>query len=607
MKKWFYSLLAVCALTGCGEGFLDTDNLSSKDSSNFPVNVNDAEEILTGIYRPVMGDSDAPQNNVLFIAELMSDERLGGAGKDDAVAQSVANYMKTSDNMYSGLWSRCYQGIYRCNFLFSVEEQIDWAGDDEARKRIIGEGHFMRAYYYFDLLRLFENVPMPLVPEPANLPQAPVDEAYGQVAADLLQAIELLPDTKHAGLNGVGTDGHATKWAAEALLARVFLFYTGVYAKTEISLPGDAGTLTKSQVVDHLKDCIDNSGHDLAEKFGDLWAYSAAGDYWINKKYGYNWLGDCAGWTGWEDPETGETTQGYRDNPETIFAIKHAYGNQYYGRNLTVLFFSPRYQDADNPNGDGAGWGGIYPFGTGWGGGSITYDIYETWPEGDQRRDASILNVDAPEEVLPAKSGEEPQHMMYHDNGGHQVEDTHLFNKKYIAINVHSEKITSKDNQNGPGAVALYWYCYPEIMATDNDYMSCNFMDEIAIRFADVLLMHSELTGTADGITRVRARVGLAPVGYSEEALQNERRWELAFEGIRFFDLKRWGKLDLVTAHRSNIDCWCDGNIRTISVPYRPETKGWLPIPDEEIQKSQGMLRQNTGWSSSEGNYSGKY
>lgn len=591
LNKILGGIVLVSLLTGCSESFLDTDNLTSKDSSNFPANISDAEEIVTGIYRPVMGDADDPAGNVMFIAELMSDERLGGGGKDDSKGQSVAAWKKVSDNQYSGLWNRTYQGIYRCNYLLSVEEQIDWDGNDDAHGRIMGEGYFMRAYYYFDLLRLFGNVPMPLTPQPLNLPQASPEEAFGQVASDLLKAIELLPAVKHAGLNGVGTDGHGTRWAAEALLARVFLFYTGVYGKESIALPDEGGSLGKADVIRHLEDCISNSGHDLAEKFGDLWAYSAAGDYWLNQKYGYSWLGDCAGWQGWEGQ-----TAGYRDNPETVFAIKHAYGSQYYGRNLTVLFFSPRYQDADNPNSDGDGWGGVYPFGTGWGGGTVTPNIYDTWPKEDPRRKSSVLNMDDPEEG-----------MNYHDNGGHQVEDTHLFNKKYIAINVHTDKMESKDSQNGPGAIALYWYCYPEIMATDNDYMSCNFMDEIAIRFADVLLMHSELTATADGINRVRNRVGLDPVAYSDENLRNERRWELAFEGIRFFDLKRWNLLNLVDEHRSNIVALCDGTERTISLAHRPETGGLLPIPDEEIQKSEGVLKQNPGWSSSEGNYTSPY
>lgn len=328
LNKILGGIVLVSLLTGCSESFLDTDNLTSKDSSNFPANISDAEEIVTGIYCPVMGDADDPAGNVMFIAELMSDERLGGGGKDDSKGQSVAAWKKVSDNQYSGLWNRTYQGIYRCNYLLSVEDQIDWDGNDDAHGRIMGEGYFMRAYYYFDLLRLFGNVPMPLTPQPLNLPQASPEEAFGQVASDLLKAIELLPAVKHAGLNGVGTDGHGTRWAAEALLARVFLFYTGVYGKESIALPDEGGSLGKADVIRHLEDCISNSGHDLTGSFGDLWAYSAAGDYWLNQKYGYSWLGDCAGWQGWEGQ-----TAGYRDNPETVFAIKHAYGSQYYGRN----------------------------------------------------------------------------------------------------------------------------------------------------------------------------------------------------------------------------------------------------------------------------------
>ena len=595
IKQILCGATAAIMLTGCAESFLDTDNLTSKDSSNFPSTIKDAEEIVTGIYRPVMGDCDAPQNNPLFVAELLSDERFGAAGKDDALAQSIANFKKTNDNMYSGFWGRMYQGIYRANYLLSVENLINWEGNEETRNRVMGEAHFMRAYYYYDLVRFFENVPMPLSPEPANLPQAPVDEAFGQIAYDFIQAATLLPANPHAALNGVGNDGHATRWAAEAMLARLFLYYTGTYGKSEVTLP-DGSTLTKADVIKYTEDCINNSGHDLAPTFAELWAFTAAGDYWLNKQEGYSWLGDCAGWQGWRLNDGEERTAGYRDNPEVIFAHKHAWGQQYYARNLTVLFFSLRYQDADNPNSDGDGWGGVYPFGQGWGGGTVTPNIYQTWPSADPRKKASILNVDDPAEG-----------MNYHDNGGHQVEDTHMFNKKYIAVNVRTNEVAFTGKEDMQGALALYWYCYPGIYASDNDYMSCNFMDEFAIRFADVLLMHSELTGTATGINKVRARVGLDPVGYSDENLRNERRWELAFEGHRFFDLKRWGLLNLIDEHRTNVECYCDGSLRTISVPYRPETKGLLPIPDEEIQKSEGMLKQNPGWSTSEGNYSGPY
>ena len=72
--------------------------------------------------------------------------------------------------------------------------------------------------------------------------------------------------------------------------------------------------------------------------------------------------------------------------------------------------------------------------------------------------------------------------------------------------------------------------------------------DLIHIRFADVLLMHSELTETADGMNRVRARSHLAPIAYSLEALKNERRFELAFEAIRWPDILRWAGPSLESA-----------------------------------------------------------
>lgn len=605
IKKILCGITAAVMLSGCSESFLDTDNLTNKDESNFPVNVNDANEILTGLYRPLMGDCDVPYANPLLVAELMSDERFGAAGKDDPPCQAVANFSKVSEDMYAGFWERMYQGIYRCNFLLSKADAIDWGGDDETRDRMLGEAYFMRAYYYFDLVRFFERVPMPLSPEPANLPQAEPDEAYGQIASDLLNAIKLIPPVKHAGMNGVGTDGHATKWAAEALMARMYLFYSGYYGKDIITLPGEAGTVGKTDVIGYLEDCINNSGHRLADNFGELWPYSAAGDYWINKKNDWSWLGDNTGWTGWEGQ-----TAGYRENPEFMFVGKHAYGTQYYARNLTALFFGIRYQSSaynDNAEADDDFWGGTYPFGQGWGGGTVTPDIWNTWDDKDLRKKASILNVDDPEEVLP-----DGRHLTYHDNGFHQVEDTHMFNKKYIAINIHTTNPDLLPNRDAGNSIAdglpLYWYCVPDILTkTDNDFMSCNFMDDIWIRFADVLLMHSELTGTADGINKVRARVNLEPVGYSMDNLIAERRHELAFEGIRFFDLKRWGKLDLLDAHRTNVRCMCDGEMRVVNVRYRPETKGWLPIPAQEIAKSQGKLTQNPGWASNEGNFTGQY
>ncbi len=68
------------------------------------------------------------------------------------------------------------------------------------------------------------------------------------------------------------------------------------------------------------------------------------------------------------------------------------------------------------------------------------------------------------------------------------------------------------------------------------------YQDYTIMRYADVLLMHSELNGTADGLNKVRARVGLEPEDYSIENIRKERAIELAFEGVHFWDLMRYGK-----------------------------------------------------------------
>lgn len=599
IKNIICGFSAALLLAGCSESFLDTDNLTTKDSSNFPANKTDADQIVTGMYAPLMGDGEDAMQNSLFIAELMSDERFGSGGKDDPPAQSIASWSKTSEDQYNGLWCRMYQGIYRANYLMQTINQIDLEGDEELKNRYLGEAHFMRAFYYYELVRWFDRVPLLLAPEAGNPPQAEPAETYGQIASDYLKAIELLPATPHtfAGPNTVGTDGHASRWAAEALLARAFLMYTGYYGKESITLPGEEGELTKDKVVALLDDCINNSGHDLASKFGDLWNYSAAGDYWLNAQEGYCWLGDNPGWTGWKGQ-----TAGYRDNPEFMFVGKHAYGQDKsdgnnMNRNVSSLFFSLRYQDDYNDNTDGDGYAGVYPFGSGWGCGTVTRDIYETWPANDPRRVASILNVDDPAEG-----------MTYHENGFHHVEDTHLFNKKYININITADGMEPYDLPNTiPNGVPLYSFCSPEIYAAKRDYQSANYQDDVYMRFADVLLMHSELTGTATGMNRVRARVGLDPVAYSLENIMNERRWELAFEGIRFFDLKRWHKFDIIDSHRTNVQAMCDGERKLVSVRIRPETNGFLPIPQRQINLSEGMLTQNPGWATSEGNFKSQY
>jgi hypothetical protein len=127
--------------------------------------------------------------------------------------------------------------------------------------------------------------------------------------------------------------------------------------------------------------------------------------------------------------------------------------------------------------------------------------------------------------------------------------------------------------------------------------------DIILIRFADILLMHSELTQTVNGINQVRERAGLPSIdSYSLQALQNERRHELAFEGLRYHDILRWAGQSNLEQIKTIIDSQGGVSIINNGVPsekkmdFRVETRGFIQIPEREISLSGGVLKQNPGW-----------
>ena len=137
-----------------------------------------------------------------------------------------------------------------------------------------------------------------------------------------------------------------------------------------------------------------------------------------------------------------------------------------------------------------------------------------------------------------------------------------------------------------------------------------NIHDLVLIRFADVLLMQSELEENVAGINRVRARAGLEPIGaYSLQALQNERRWELAFEGTRWNDIRRWHIAAKALERQNNVDVYYCGNPDKntahnggYAARYNA-TAGFQKMPENEV--SIASVVQNEGWTGSDAEYTG--
>lgn len=554
MKKIIYFIVGMLLLTSC-EDFLDSSNKTKKDSSNFPQTEADVSQLLTGIYA-ILGRPE-PLGSLFFVSELMSDDRLGGGGPDDKSCKAIDQFKKSSEDMFNNPWRAMYFGVYRSNYLLANLDNVVW-NSEESKNKILGETHFLRAYFYFDLARMFGEVPMVLEPEPVNIPKTPANQLYAQIASDLKNAIEMLPSVKFQDIDRGKDLGRVTKWAAEALMARVFLFYTGYY-RTEALPLADGGQVTKAEVTDWIVDCVKNSGHDLLPDFRNLWAYSYVQDYKYTADNNLSWAGD--------------------GSVETVFSIKYSalandWNSPQQKSNQICLYSGFREQNYTK----------TFPFGQGWGMGTVNPKIYNDWDPNDVRRDASVLDVRNTDEVADFDFG-----------GGNQQDNTCYFQKKYIPINVWTDETKTK----------VYNFSHELYGMEGTDYQRDNIQDLILIRFSDVLLMAAELgaRNAQQYLDRVRSRAGLGSVPATLENIKAERRFELAFEGIRYYDLLRWHDEDQITANQTGIVTYNRrgmANAETTNIAFRPETGGFLPIPQTQIDLSGGVLTQNAGWEGSD-------
>ncbi|MCX7987119.1 MAG: RagB/SusD family nutrient uptake outer membrane protein, partial [Bacteroidales bacterium] len=222
----------------------------------------------------------------------------------------------------------------------------------------------------------------------------------------------------------------------------------------------------------------------------------------------------------------------------------------------------------------------LIPWSLGWGGGPVNPLLKQSFEANDIRMKGSIIDVTDPEEGNVSTD--------YVWNSNQCMHETGLWNKKYTSLQMRLS--------NGSiGGIFL-----DMIPSTPNNGQLWNLQDEILLRFADVLLMAAELqlgnSKAQEYLDRVRARVGLPSVPATLENIKKERRHELAFEGLRYFDLLRWHDAEAAFAEIQDIDVQNSGVPQKYNGVFRPETGGFLPIPETEIRLSNGVLKQNPGW-----------
>lgn len=600
MKKNLLITLAtvgLLSLTSC-EDFLDTKNYTQANTSNYPAAPADLNKELAALYGVMNQYANDPLQTPWLVWNIMSDDTNGAGGTGDVESHAIGHLMSNKDALFETAWKSTYVGIARANAIISSVDAFDWTGNENTRNQLLGEAYFMRGLYYLWGTQMWGDIPAywaAAAPDPCPQ-QSAKDVIYPHILADFVSAANLMQ-------HGATTwgDGHAMKGTAEGFLARAYMFYQGFYNKAgelasanlaDIELPeqeGVEGPLTKAQVVSYLEDCINNSGAELISDYRQLWQYSnqlTAPDYAYTKDMadaGKYWAGN--------------------GNKEQLFQVQFSNIATWNGTiamgftNMTSLYLGLRC-DADEAGKENGG-PETLPFGQGWGQGVFNMNAVNAWSDTDPRKQATVLDCE-----------KELQHFAYTTSCS---EETGKYNKKWMPI-------TCKNSSWDDHTQAYTWWGVYRVENTDpviansngNSFQGDHFADIVLMRLSDVMLMHSELTGTATMMNRVQERAGVAKTGYSWENIKNERRWELFGEGIRFNDLRRWSGIDggtnceaalaLEKQNGSKVNYtgrWTVMKHASSTWAQRyAETNGFLQIPPGQINivDNPDVLKQNPGW-----------
>ena len=620
MKKYILSALAVCSaaiFTSCDD-MLDTDpRVTDATSATFPGKIADVEALNTATYSIMntMGGGDPDNQNPFLWWEVMSDNCFGSGGLQDNKVKSLHHLVQMNSNQYEQAFVLLYGGINRANNQIETIDNVDWTGNEAKRNQLLGEGYFMRGLYTLWLTQLYGDVPLitsTLITEEMKAQVSAEEVIYPQILSDFVSGQNLMSTEK--------SSGHANKYVAEAFMARAYMFWAGFYKKVADLSTGSApaidlveqegctaASLSQADVVNALRDVVNSGAYELLEDYRSLWQYSNS-YVWdetqkaieTGKGHAYKFIADMKREHCFDQPGMGN------GNKEELFQIQFMNASKWdldqkgpyscarmYCNYLSVFW-------ALRVNGHNGDRNFTYPFTQGWGQGTPSNNIWDDWTvaenEGgytDIRKLGSLIDG--------VTENKEIDYEFVKDC----CEASGFGVKKYNGVTLDALTGDSPwwdfaGGENFKGTL-------------ENPMQGDHFEDFYLMRYADVLLMLSEMTGDAQYMNQVQKRAGVPETPYSLKELQNQRRWEFAFEGLRFNDMRRWSGKDggescyaaKALQAQAGKQMVVKGNVAnkttmkhmTCSWTKRyADTNGFLAKPQSQITLMNGKLIQNPGW-----------
>ena len=620
MKKYILSALAVCSaaiFTSCDD-MLDTDpRVTDATSATFPGKIADVEALNTATYSIMntMGGGDPDNQNPFLWWEVMSDNCFGSGGLQDNKVKSLHHLVQMNSNQYEPVFVLLYGGINRANNQIETIDNVDWTGNEAKRNQLLGEGYFMRGLYTLWLTQLYGDVPLitsTLITEEMKAQVSAEEVIYPQILSDFVSAQNLMSTEK--------SSGHANKYVAEAFMARAYMFWAGFYKKVADLSTGSApaidlveqegctaASLSQADVVNALRDVVNSGAYELLEDYRSLWQYSNSYVWDETQKaietgtgHAYKFIADMKREHCFDQPGMGN------GNKEELFQIQFMNASKWdldqkgpyscarmYCNYLSVFW-------ALRVNGHNGDRNFTYPFTQGWGQGTPSNNIWDDWTvaenEGgytDIRKLGSLIDG--------VTENKEIDYEFVKDC----CEASGFGVKKYNGVTLDALTGDSPwwdfaGGENFKGTL-------------ENPMQGDHFEDFYLMRYADVLLMLSEMTGDAQYMNQVQKRAGVPETPYSLKELQNQRRWEFAFEGLRFNDMRRWSGKDggescyaaKALQAQAGKQMVVKGNVAnkttmkhmTCSWSKRyADTNGFLAKPQSQITLMNGKLIQNPGW-----------